>query len=103
MPTKIPPTHPGEVLKMDYLEQLDLSANALANALGVTAARISEIVLGRRGITADTALRLAKCFGTSPSYWIRLQAQYELDIAEDRKDLQKIIAAIEPLVEAVEA
>ncbi len=96
MPKKIPPTHPGELLKMDYLEPLGMTPNALANALGVTAARINEIVLGRRGITPDTALRLAKYFGTSPDIWVQLQAQYDLDVAEDRTDLQKSLEAIQP-------
>ncbi len=76
------PIHPGEVLREDYLAPLDMSANALANKLGVTPARINEIVREQRGITADTALRLAKYFGGSPQFWLNLQSTYELRLVE---------------------
>jgi antitoxin HigA-1 len=73
---KIKPIHPGEVLLEDYLKPLGMSQNALAKALGVPADRISEIVRGRRGITGDTAVRLA--LDTTPDPWIGLQADYEI-------------------------
>ena len=76
------PIHPGEILREEYMTPLGLSANALANALGVTAARINDIVRERRGITADTALRLARYFGTDAQSWINLQATYDLRVAE---------------------
>src|SRR4030066_760419 len=76
------PIHPGEILREEYMVPLGLSSNALANALGVTAARINDIVRERRGITADTALRLARYFGTDAQSWINLQATYDLRVAE---------------------
>jgi addiction module HigA family antidote len=81
---KLDPIHPGEVLFEEYLKPLSLSQNRLALAIGVHARRINEIVLGKRGITADTALRLARFFHTSPQFWMGLQNQYDLDIASDR-------------------
>ena len=75
------PTHPGELLREDYLVPLGLSANALALALRVPVTRISEIVRERRGITADTALRLARYFGTTPHFWMTMQMSYDLAIA----------------------
>jgi antitoxin HigA-1 len=78
------PIHPGEILLGDYLKPLGMSQNALAKALGVPADRISEIVRGRRGITGDTAVRLAHYFDTTPELWISLQADYEIEIARDR-------------------
>lgn len=79
---KLDPIHPGEVLKHDFMDPLGLSSNALADALGVTPARINEIVRGRRGITADTALRLAHYFDTDAQSWMNLQDQYELEVAQ---------------------
>jgi len=76
------PVHPGEVLREDYLVPLGLSANALAKALGVTATRINDIVRERRGMTADTALRLARYFGGDARSWLDLQAAYDLRRAE---------------------
>jgi len=76
------PIHPGEILREEYLVPLGLSANALARALGVTTARVNDIVRGRRGITGDTALRLARYFGTNAQSWLNLQAAYELRLAE---------------------
>jgi addiction module HigA family antidote len=72
------PAHPGEVLREEYLEPLDMSANALANALHLTAARVNDIVRERRGVTPDTALRLSRYFGTTPEFWMNLQMMYEL-------------------------
>lgn len=76
------PVHPGEILREEYMVPLGLSANALARALGVTPARINEIVRERRGITGDTALRLARYFGTDAQSWLNLQAAYDLRVAE---------------------
>jgi addiction module HigA family antidote len=83
------PIHPGEQIALD-LEDLGLSANQLAQALDIPQSRLSEIIRGRRGITADTALRLAAWQGTSPQYWMNLQRNYELDLAmqEHGKDIK---------------
>ncbi|MCH1781635.1 MAG: addiction module HigA family antidote [Psychrobacter glaciei] len=89
------PIHPGEVLQEDFLEPLGMSANALANKLGVTPARISEIVREKRGITADTALRLAKYFGGSAQFWLNLQSTYELRVVET--DSLQFLDDIEPI------
>ena len=80
---KLDPVHPGEILLKEFIEPMGLSQNRLALALGVPARRINEIVLGKRGITADTALRLARYFKMSPQFWLGLQMDYELDMAED--------------------
>ena len=80
---RIPPTHPGEILKLDFLKPLKLSQRTLADALGVNPRRISEIVNGKRSVTADTALRLARFFDVTPGFWLGLQKQYDLDVAED--------------------
>ena len=77
------PVHPGEILQKEFLEPMGISQNKLAMALHVPARRINEIVLGKRGITADTALRLARYFRMSPQFWLGLQMDYELDMAED--------------------
>ena len=84
MPTKkLNPVHPGEVLLEEFLKPMRLSQNRLALAIGVPARRINEIVLGKRRVTADTALRLARYFGTSPQFWLGLQVDYDLDVAMD--------------------
>lgn len=83
MVKKLPPIHPGEVLREDFMTPFGLSSNALANALGVTAARVNDIVRGRRGITADTALRLGRYFGTDAQSWLNLQQRYEFERAQD--------------------
>ena len=75
--------HPGEMLREEFMKPLGLSANALAIALRVPVTRISEIVRERRGITADTALRLARYFNMTPEFWMRLQMDYDLETAED--------------------
>ena len=80
---RLAPVHPGEVLMEDFLKPMGLSQNRLALSIGVHPRRINEIVLGKRGISADTALRLAKFFGTSPDVWLGLQKDYELDVAVD--------------------
>lgn len=76
------PVHPGEVLREDFLVELGMSANALAKALNVPAPRINDIVRERRGVSADTALRLARYFDSSPQFWLNLQAAYDLRVAE---------------------
>lgn len=82
--TTMPPIHPGETLLEDFMKPLSLSANRLALELHVPVTRINDIVRGRRAVTADTALRLARYFGTSPRFWINLQANYDLEVAQDR-------------------
>ena len=76
------PVHPGEVLAEDFLEPMGLSQDRLAKEIKVPLRRVNEIVLGRRGITVDTALRFAQFFGTTPELWQNLQTQYELDVAK---------------------
>jgi antitoxin HigA-1 len=83
MTDKLSPIHPGEVLLEEFLNPMGLSQNRLALDIGVHARRVNEIVLGKRSVTADTALRLARYFGTSPQFWMGLQADYDLDIALD--------------------
>ncbi len=89
------PIHPGEILREDYMVPLGLSATALAHALGVTPARINDIVRERRGITADTALRLARYFGTDAQSWINLQTAYDLRMAELAAG-EKIVRVVKP-------
>ena len=80
---KLAPVHPGEVLLEEFLKPMKLSQNRLALAIGVPPRRINEIVLGKRGITADTALRLARYFNMSPQFWMDLQMDYALDVTAD--------------------
>ena len=89
------PIHPGEVLEEEFMEPLGLSAHALAMALRVPATRIGQIVRGRRAITPDTALRLARFFGTSADLWIGLQGEYDLRVAR-RKLSDRIEREVEP-------
>jgi addiction module HigA family antidote len=88
MPSKktklLAPVHPGEVLLLEFLKPLELSQYRLAKELKVPPRRINEIVLGKRAISADTALRLARFFGTSELFWLNLQAAYDLDVERDR-------------------
>ncbi|HXX80197.1 MAG TPA: HigA family addiction module antitoxin [Thermodesulfovibrionales bacterium] len=83
MKKKLHPIHPGEVLLEEFLKPIGISQNRLALNIGVAPRRINEIVLGKRGITADTALRLAKFFGTSAEFWLGLQSQYDLDVTAE--------------------
>jgi antitoxin HigA-1 len=94
---KLPPIHPGEQLREEFMLPLGLSSNALARALNVTPARINEIVRERRGISADTALRLARFFNTSHQFWLNLQSKYDVQCAEDSAG--KVIARIQPWTE----
>ncbi len=80
---KLDPLHPGEILLEEFLKPMNLSQNKLALDIRVPARRINEIVHGKRRITADTALRLAKYFNMSPQFWLGLQMDYDLDVAED--------------------
>lgn len=83
MSKKLAPVHPGEVLQEEFLNPMNISQNFLALKIGVPARRINEIVLGKRRITADTALRLSRFFGTSAKFWLGLQTDYDLDVAAD--------------------
>jgi addiction module HigA family antidote len=79
---KMRPIHPGEILREEFLIPLEMSAHALSQAIRVPATRVNDIVNGRRGVTADTALRLARYFGNSAEFWLNVQAAYDLRIAE---------------------
>ena len=93
--TKIAPIHPGEVLMEDFIEGFGITQHKLAVAIDVPPRRISEIVHGKRGVTADTAMRLSRYFGTTPGFWMNLQMRYELDRAEDA--LGDTLSGIVPL------
>ena len=96
MPTPtMPPIHPGEILAEEYLSPLGVTQHRLAVAIGVPPRRINEIVHGKRRISADTALRLARFFGTSERFWMNLQARYDLEAERDR--LAPILDEIRPL------
>ena len=84
MPRKMKPIHPGEVLLEEFLEPMEISQYRLAKDISVPPRRINEIVHGRRSITADTALRLSRYFGTTERFWMNLQARYELEVEKDR-------------------
>jgi addiction module HigA family antidote len=83
------PIHPGEILKSEFLDELSLSAYALAKALSVPTNRVTGIINGERAITAETALRLARFFGTTPEFWLNLQTHYDLTLAS-RRDAKRI-------------
>ncbi len=90
---KLPNIHPGEVLLEEFLKPLDISQNKLARAMGVPPRRINEIVHGKRAVTADTAIRLARALGTSEQFWMGLQADYDLE--EARKAAQSELKKVE--------
>jgi len=92
---RLPPVHPGEILREDLLKPLGISINRLGRDLRVPVTRMSEIVNGRRGITADTALRLARYFGTTPEFWMNLQASFDLDVAQ-RASADRIARDVHP-------
>jgi antitoxin HigA-1 len=92
---KLSPVHPGEVLQHEFITPMGLTQNRLALALHVPARRINEIVLGKRSVTADTALRLSRYFKNSPQFWMGLQMDYDLDIAEDKLE-HRINSEIHP-------
>ena len=82
LPRRLPLIHPGTILREEFLDPMAVSVYALAQAIKVPRSRVNDIVLGRRGISADTALRLARYFGTTPDFWINLQAHYDLEVAK---------------------
>ena len=90
---RLPPIHPGEMLREEFLVPMGLSANALALAIRVPATRVNEIVNERRGITADTALRLSRFFRMTPEFWMNLQSHYDLECARDtsEKDIRRSV------------
>jgi len=96
---KIPPIHPGEILFEEFLKPMEISQNQLGKELGVSPRRINEIVHGKRSVTADTALRLSIFFGNPASFWLGLQMDYDLDVAQDtsldkiKKEVQNMAAA----------
>jgi antitoxin HigA-1 len=92
---RVAPIHPGETLREDVLQPLGLSVNGLAKALGANATKINDIVRGRRGITADTALRLARYLDTTPDFWMGLQTEYQLRLARRHK-LARIEREVRP-------
>jgi addiction module HigA family antidote len=95
--SKLPPVHPGEILLHDFMEPLGLSQYALAKAIGVAPMRVSQIVRGKRALTADTALRLSRYFGTRPDWWLGFQSHYDLEMAADKLET-RIARAIKPCV-----
>src|SRR6266496_4117142 len=92
---RLPPVHPGGILRDDFLTPMGISVYELANAIKVPRSRVNDIVLGRRAITTDTALRLGRYFGTTPEFWINLQARYDLEVA-DRTLRRRIEREISP-------
>ena len=92
---RVAPAHPGAILRDEFLEPMGVSVYALAKAVKVSRSRLNDIVLGRRAISADTALRLARYFGMTPEFWINLQAQYDLSVARETSAAQ-IEREVEP-------
>jgi antitoxin HigA-1 len=94
MRRKLPPVHPGDILKNDFLEPMVLSANRLAKEIGVAAPTVNEIVRGKKSVTAEMALRLARYFNTTPALWMNLQMQYDIEVAE--KKIGRMVGKIAP-------
>ena len=92
---RLPPVHPGEILRDEFLTPMEISVYRLAQAIKVSRPRLNDIVLGRRGITTDTALRLGRYFGMTPEFWINLQTRYDLNVAE-RTMRRQIEREVEP-------
>ena len=92
----MPPIHPGEILLEDYLKPMDMSANALALALGVPTNRVTQIINGERGITADTALRLARAYDTGPEFWLNLQNFFDLEVTRRSGKISEIERQVHP-------
>ena len=92
---RLPPVHPGEILRDEFLQPLGLSVYRLAQAIKVSRPRLNDIVLGRRGVTTDTALRLGRYFGVTPEFWINLQTRHDLEVA-GRSIRRKIEREVEP-------
>lgn len=103
--SKLAPVHPGEILREEFMQPLGLSQTRLGRDLGVSPRRINEIVHGKRSITADTALRLSRYFGTSAEFWLGLQADYDLDVATDRlsERITREVKVFAPTTEGQEA
>ena len=97
---KIPPVHPGEVLLEEFLKPWNISQNNLAQHMGITTTRLNDVVRGRRGVTGDTALRLARATNTTPEFWLNLQALYDLETAKDALG-DRLQQEVIPLAEAV--
>ena len=93
---RMPPVHPGEILLEEFLKPIGLSQTQLALATGMPQSRVQAIVSGRRGITADTAIRLAAFFGNTPQFWLNCQTSYELDMADYTGEKQKIRDVVRP-------
>jgi addiction module HigA family antidote len=93
-PKKLPPIHPGEILKTEFLDEMEISAYRLAKDTGMPQSRVGKIIAGERAITADTALRLGQYFGTTPGFWLNLQNHYDLEVAKD--DLGDIADLVQP-------
>lgn len=100
MTDKIPPVHPGEVLLEEFLKPWKVSQNNLAQHMGITTTRLNDIVRGRRGISGDTALRLARATNTTPEFWLNLQALYDLETARDILG-DRLLVEVTPLMEVV--
>jgi addiction module HigA family antidote len=83
---KLPPVHPGVVLREEFMKPLKLSASAVAEGLGVTPVAVNLLIRGQRGVSAELALRLARYIGTTPEFWVGLQGQYDLDVAHDEAE-----------------
>lgn len=98
----LPPIHPGEILSEEFMTPLDLSMNRVARDLRVPVTRIADIIHGRRGVSGDTALRLARYFGTTPEFWMNAQTAYDLEVA-DREALDGINRDVHPLADRVAA
>ncbi len=90
------PIHPGEILLTEFMEPLGISRNRLGINLGIPPQRVGEIVRGRRSISVDTALRLARYFGTSPEFWLNLQTRFDLDAADDQQLAKRIASEVRP-------
>ena len=99
MAKKLKPVHPGEILREEYMKEFGLSMNKVALDLRVPVTRIADIVNEKRGVTADTALRLGRYFGNAPAFWMNLQTRYELEVAEDEIGA-KVERDVRPLEEA---
>jgi addiction module HigA family antidote len=97
MPRKLPPLHPGEILREEFLVPLRMSAGALARVCGVPRTRIERLANEETGVTADTALRLSKAFGTTAVLWLNLQNDYDIQLA--KRDIGKALDKIEPVIE----
>ena len=94
-PDLLPPVHPGEILVEEFMKPLGLSMNRVARDLRVPVTRIADIVHGRRSVSSDTALRLARYFGTTPAFWMNLQTAYDLEVAE-REGMARIVRDVHP-------